>query len=139
MPLKLARVRALLMDVPKYGKLAYCLLRDPRVPRAPKIALLGSLGVIASPLDFPAWIPVVGELDVLALGILAVKVFVDACPQEVVRDHEAALRSGESLFDRDLGVVAGAARDAALSGLDAWGRRRKGDPPARRLLEDAQT
>ena len=91
MPFNFTRIRTLLMDVPRHGKLAYCLLRDNRVPRAPKAALLGALGLIVSPIDLPAWIPVVGELDVLALGILSVKVFVDACPQELVQEHEEAL------------------------------------------------
>ncbi len=50
-----------LTEVPKHGKLAYCLLRDERVPRAPKAVLLAALGVIVSPIDFPAWIPVLGE------------------------------------------------------------------------------
>src|SRR5207302_6183485 len=83
-PFDLSRARAILMDVPRHGKLAYCLLRDPRVPMAPKVALLGALAVVASPLDFPGWIPILGDFDMLALGILAVKVFVDACPRKIV-------------------------------------------------------
>jgi uncharacterized membrane protein YkvA (DUF1232 family) len=62
----LSRAKEILVDVPRHGKLAYCLLRDERVPRAPKAVLLGALGFIVSPIDFPAWIPVLGELDMLA-------------------------------------------------------------------------
>jgi uncharacterized membrane protein YkvA (DUF1232 family) len=105
MKLPIARVRMILGDVPKQGKLAYCLLRDDRVPRAPKLVLLGALAVIVGPLDFPAWIPVLGELDMLALGVLAVKVFVDACPEELVREQEARLKRGESAFDHDIGAL----------------------------------
>jgi len=133
MPLNLARVRVLLMEVPRHGKLAYCLLRDDRVPAPPKAALLGALGLIASPIDFPAWIPVIGELDMLALGILAVKVFVDACPDSLVSEHEAALRRGESAFDRDLQGALGAARTGlatALGGLTIRAGRRP------RIVED---
>ncbi len=54
-------------------------------PAAPKAVLLAALGLIVSPIDFPAWIPVLGELDMLALGILAVETFVEACPEEVRR------------------------------------------------------
>ncbi len=110
MPTILSRAREILLEVPRHGKLAYCLLRDERVPRAPKVALLAVLGVIVSPFDFPAWIPVLGELDMLALAVLAVKTFIEACPEDVRREHEAALKAGESVFDRDLRDTAVAAR-----------------------------
>jgi len=99
-----------LTEVPKNGKLAYCLLRDERVPRAPKAALLAALGVIVSPIDFPDWIPVLGELDMLALGVLAVKTFIEACPEDIRREHEAALAAKDSIFDRDMRDTMAAAR-----------------------------
>jgi uncharacterized membrane protein YkvA (DUF1232 family) len=108
-----SRARRLVFDVPRFGKLAYCLVRDERVPTAPKVALLGSLGLIVSPLDFPSWIPVVGEFDMLALGVLAVRVFVEACPEPLVQEHEAALAAGTSVFDRDLRGLLGMARERA--------------------------
>src|SRR5947208_16461994 len=98
MPSLLARAKRVLLDVPRYGKLAYCLLRDERVPKAPKAVLLASLGVIVSPVDLPAWIPIVGEFDVLALGVLAVRVFVESCPEELVREHEGPRATGTSGF-----------------------------------------
>jgi uncharacterized membrane protein YkvA (DUF1232 family) len=97
----ISRARVILLEVPRQGKLAYCLLRDPRVPAPPKLALLAGLAVVVSPLDFPGWIPVLGDFDMLALGILAVKVFVDACPKAIVEEHRAALQAGESTFDED--------------------------------------
>lgn len=117
------RARSLLFEVPRYGKLAYCLLRDERVPAPPKAALLGALGVIVSPVDLPAWIPVFGELDMLALGILAVKVFVEACPEEIVSEHEAALAANSSVFDEDLRNVLGLARDRAGGAVERWRAR----------------
>ncbi|MDQ6949684.1 MAG: hypothetical protein M3256_26430, partial [Actinomycetota bacterium] len=101
MNLSLRHVRRLISDVPEHGKLAYCLVRDPRVPMAPKVALIATLGLIVSPLDFPAWVPVLGELDLLALGILAVTTFVDACPADVVADNRAAIRARSSVWDQD--------------------------------------
>ncbi len=109
----LARAKEVLVDVPRHGKLAYCLLRDPRVPAAPKAAVLGALALIISPIDFPAWVPVLGELDMLALGVLAVKTFIEACPEEVRREHEQALEAGESVFDRDLRDTVAAAREGS--------------------------
>src|SRR2546423_4217503 len=117
MPFSLARLRAFLFEIPTQGKLAYGLLRDDRVPRAPKAALLAAVGLIVSPIDLPAWIPVIGELDMLALGVLAVKVFVEACPEEFVLEHRRAMDRGESIFDRDLRAGVAGARDAALGAL----------------------
>ena len=97
-----SRAKTVLFDVPRHGKLAYCLMRDERIPAAPKALLVGALGVIVSPLDLPAWIPVLGELDVLALGILAVETFIEACPQEIRREHEALLDAKQSVWDRDV-------------------------------------
>jgi len=133
MPMNFTRVRTLLGDVPRHGKLAYCLFRDDRVPAAPKAALAAALAVIVGPLDLPAWIPVLGELDMLALGILAVKVFVDACPEEVVEEHRAALKAGQSVFDEDWQAATGLARVALVGALRrvAGGRLRR-----LRLLED---
>jgi uncharacterized membrane protein YkvA (DUF1232 family) len=133
MPMNFTRVRTLLSDVPTHFKLAYCLFRDERVPVAPKAALVAALGVILGPLDLPAWIPVLGELDILALGILAVKVFVDACPEEVVEEHRAALKGHRSVFDEDWQAATGAARVVLVGALKrvAGGRFRRV-----RLLED---
>jgi uncharacterized membrane protein YkvA (DUF1232 family) len=100
--------------VPRQGKLAYCLLRDERVPPAPKGALLGALALIVSPVDVPAWIPVAGELDMLALGVLAIKVFVEACPEDLVAEHEARIRAGRSTFEQDLRTVAAFARSGVV-------------------------
>src|SRR6266566_4732930 len=110
MPSMFSRAKTVLFDVPRHGKLAYCLVRDDRIPAAPKAVLLGALGVIVSPLDFPAWIPVVGELDMLALGILAVETFIEACPEDIRREHEAALRAKQSVWDRDVRDTVAAAR-----------------------------
>ncbi len=107
----LSRAKEVLIEVPRHGKLAYCLLRDPRVPAAPKAAVLAALAVIVSPIDFPAWVPVLGELDMLALGVLAVKTFIEACPEEIRREHELALEAGESVFDRDFRDTVSAARE----------------------------
>jgi uncharacterized membrane protein YkvA (DUF1232 family) len=123
MNLSLSHVRTIVAEVPMHAKLAYCLLRDERVPLAPKAAVLGALGLIVSPIDFPAWIPVVGELDMLALGILAVKTFVDACPEEVVAGHRAAIRGRSSVWDRDRAAGAELARDGLARLVQNWRSR----------------
>ena len=109
----LSRAKELLVDVPRHGKLAYCLLRDERVPAAPKAVLLGALLLIVSPIDLPAWVPLMGELDMLALAVLAVSTFIEACPESIRREHEEALKAGESTFDRDLRETYSAAREGS--------------------------
>jgi uncharacterized membrane protein YkvA (DUF1232 family) len=119
MPVNLARVRTVVLEVPRNAKLAYCLLRDDRVPVAPKAALAGALALIAGPIDVPAWIPVIGELDMLALAVLAVKVFIEACPEELVKEHRAAIRRKDSIADRDLRLL----RDLLTREAQAAARR----------------
>jgi uncharacterized membrane protein YkvA (DUF1232 family) len=116
MPGVVSRVTQVVIEVPKHGKLAYCLLRDERVPRAPKAVLLGALALIVSPIDLPGWVPLFGELDMLALALLAVETFISACPEEIRREHEAALAAKTSTFDRDFSDTVSAAR-AGAAGL----------------------
>lgn len=123
MNLSLSHVRTLVAEVPLHAKLAYCLVRDERVPAAPKVAVVGALGLIVSPLDLPAWIPVIGELDMLALGILAVKTFVDACPDEVVAEHREAIRTRSSVWDHDRRAGFEGARDGLGRLVQNWRSR----------------
>jgi uncharacterized membrane protein YkvA (DUF1232 family) len=110
MPSILARAKTVLVDLPRRGKLAYCLLRDDRIPPTPKAVLGAALALIVSPLDIPAWIPVLGDLDMLALAILAVDTFIEACPEDIRREHEDALQTKTSVWDRDVRDTVGAAR-----------------------------
>jgi len=111
MAFNLARARALLFEARRTAKLAYCLVRDDRVPLGPKLAMGAALGLIVSPLDVPAWVPVIGELDLLALGALTVRVFVDACPEEIVEEQRARILRRESVFDRDREIALALAQD----------------------------
>lgn len=110
MPSIFSRAKDVLVTVPRHGKLTYCLMRDERVPAAPKAVLVAALGLIVSPIDLPAWIPLVGELDMLALGILAVETFIEACPSDIRREHEALLKAKQSIWDRDMRETMSAAR-----------------------------
>jgi len=100
------RVRAakrLFVDLPRSLRLAYCLMRDPRVPVYVKIAFAGALVLIATPLvDLPEAIPVIGEIDVLALTALSVRLFIAACPRYVVEEQERLILERRSRFDEDV-------------------------------------
>jgi uncharacterized membrane protein YkvA (DUF1232 family) len=100
---RLRSAKRLLVDLPRQLRLAYCLMFDDRVPRYTKVAFGGALAVIALPIvDLPAAIPVVGELDVIALSLLAVRLFIAACPRYVVEDQERLIVERRSRFDDDL-------------------------------------
>jgi uncharacterized membrane protein YkvA (DUF1232 family) len=96
-------LKRLFLDLPRNLKLAYCLALDPRVPARNKAALAAALGLIVTPyVNLPAWIPVVGEMDILALSLLAARLFIGSAPAEVVAEHEALIRLRRSRFDRDV-------------------------------------
>ncbi|MGH7721404.1 MAG: YkvA family protein [Candidatus Dormibacteria bacterium] len=91
------------VDLPRKARLAYCLMRDPRVPRHTKVAFGAGMGVIVTPfVDLPAAIPLVGELDMLALSLLAMRLFIAACPDDVVIDVQQQILEGRSVFDDDV-------------------------------------
>ena len=100
------RIRAakqLLVDLPRSLRLAYCLMRDPRVPVYIKMTFAGSLVLIATPVvNLPERIPVVGQLDVIALTTLSVRLFITACPRYVVEEQERLILERRSRFDEDV-------------------------------------
>jgi uncharacterized membrane protein YkvA (DUF1232 family) len=111
----LGLLRRIARELPRYGKLTYCLYRDPRVPQRNKVALAAGLIAIFNPvIDLPLWVPVLGEMDALALTVLAVKVFVDRAPKQVVAELEEQIERGSSAFDRDLEAGRGTVRGRAL-------------------------
>ena len=82
-----------------------------------------------------------GELDMLALAVLAVKVFVEACPEPLVKEHQAAIKRRDSIVDRDLGQLRSLLRhEAELAVRRVFSRRRGGgELTTPRVLEDQRT
>ena len=79
----------LLINLPRYVRLAYRLFMDRRVPIRPKLILLASLIYLISPLDLIPDIafPVIGSMDDLAILILAFRYLVASAPIEAVEEH----------------------------------------------------
>jgi uncharacterized membrane protein YkvA (DUF1232 family) len=103
MLLSLRLLRRIARELPRYGKLTYCLYRDPRVPQRNKIALAAAIALILNPVvDVPLRLPVFGEMDAVALTVLAVRMFVERAPKDVVAEHEERIALGTSIFDQDL-------------------------------------
>lgn len=103
MLLSLRLLRRIARELPKYGKLTYCLYRDPRVPQRNKLALAGAIALILNPVvDIPLRLPVFGEMDAVALTVLAVRLFVERAPKDVVAEHQDRIALGTSIFDQDM-------------------------------------
>lgn len=128
MPSIFSRVAPLLFDLPAQGKLAYCLFRDQRVPVRSKAALVGALAFLLGPLDLPDWVPL-GQMEVIPLAVMVVRLFNDTAPREVVKEQRAALQERRSVFDEDWRTVVEAVRRGVEAARAALRR------PEARVLE----
>ena len=80
--------RALAGFIPDCLVLVHRLLRDPRVPRRWKLALLGLVGYLALPFDLvPDFIPVAGQLDDAIVVALVLRRFLRSGGDRPVREH----------------------------------------------------
>ena len=74
--------------LPTYARLVWGLARDPRVPLEQKAVLAGIAAYLVFPLDLiPDFIPVVGELDDLAVLVFGLDWFIRNAPPDVVEEH----------------------------------------------------
>ena len=120
---RLRALKNLFLDVPRQLRLAYCLVRDPRVPVGPKAGVIAALGLAINPVvDLADLIPLVGELDALAVSMLALRVFIALCPSEVVADQERLIAEHRSRFDDDV-------RAGERLALSVWHRLRPRSEP----------
>jgi len=77
-----------LLHLPNLVRLYWRLFRDPRVSRWPKALLIAALAYVALPFDLiPDVIPFVGEIDDLAILVVAARWFIQWCPAAVVQEH----------------------------------------------------
>jgi uncharacterized membrane protein YkvA (DUF1232 family) len=119
---RLRRFKHLVLDLPQQLRLAYCLVRDPRVPVAAKAGVAAALGLAVVPVvELPGGLPLVGDLDAVAVALLALRLFVAVCPSEVVAEQEQLIADRRSRFDED--VLAGERLALAI-----WERIRPGRP-----------
>ena len=90
---------ALLKRLPKYARLAWALARDKRIARGRRAAVLAAAAYVVSPIDLvPGIIPVVGQLDDLAVALAGIRVALGGLPVEA----RSAAVSAAGLSDEDL-------------------------------------
>ncbi len=89
--------------LPTYARLVWDLARDPRVPRKQKLVLGGLAAYLAFPLDIiPDFIPVIGQMDDIAVLILGLDWFIKNAPPEVVEEHMARIAARDDTLSKDL-------------------------------------
>jgi len=90
-------------QLPTYARLIWALARDPRVPTGQKAVLAGIAAYLAFPLDIiPDFIPVIGQMDDLAVLILGLDWFIRNAPPDVVEEHMAKIAAHQDTLSRDL-------------------------------------
>ena len=81
-------------EIVRQGRLVLRLLKDGRVPVWPKLIVPGIIAYLLSPIDLLAD-PVLGlgQVDDVAVLLIGLKLFVELCPADIVREHLDALSS----------------------------------------------
>jgi len=93
----------LVKQLPAYARLAWDLLRDPRVPAEQKLILAAVGAYVLMPLDIiPDFIPVLGQVDDVAIVLLGLRWFIRAAPEDVLSEHLAKISRNEDDMRRDL-------------------------------------
>lgn len=76
-------------------RLAWLLFQDNRVSLRVKLIPIVGLTYLLSPFGLiPALIPIIGQIDVLAVILITVALFNGAAPDDVVTEYLAQLRTG---------------------------------------------
>jgi uncharacterized membrane protein YkvA (DUF1232 family) len=82
----------LLRTLFSHVRLAFRLIREPRVALLTKALPFVAALYVVSPLDFvPDVVPLLGQLDDLGIVLIALEGFLRLCPAEIVAFHRAAI------------------------------------------------
>jgi uncharacterized membrane protein YkvA (DUF1232 family) len=91
---------------PLYARLMLALLVDERTPAARKALLAGAAGYLLIGRDLiPDEIPILGGLDDLVVVVLAVDLFLEGVPEELLDEKLAELEIDRAAFDQDMARI----------------------------------
>jgi uncharacterized membrane protein YkvA (DUF1232 family) len=84
-------------EISRSLRLAWRLLNDPRVSPLTKLIIPAlALIYLFFPIDLaPDLIPLLGQLDDLAVLAIALRAFIALCPPDIVRQHEMGMDAEE--------------------------------------------
>jgi uncharacterized membrane protein YkvA (DUF1232 family) len=92
--------------VPDYARLVGSLVLDDRMPNERKVLLGAAAGYLAFGRDLiPDDVPVIGGLDDLIVVILAVDLFLDGVPDELLREELVELGIDQAAYERDIAQI----------------------------------
>jgi uncharacterized membrane protein YkvA (DUF1232 family) len=91
---------------PMYAQLMIALLLDGRMPGSRKALLAGGLGYLLVGRDLiPDDVPVLGQLDDLVIVVMAVDLFLDGVPEELLDEKLDMLGIERAAFDQDVAQI----------------------------------
>ncbi len=92
--------------VPDYGRLIAALVLDERMPNDRKVLLGAAAGYMVLGRDLvPDSVPILGGLDDLVVVVLAVDLFLDGVPAELLQEKLDDLAIDRVAFDRDIAQI----------------------------------
>lgn len=105
-PFPTDRFTALLRHLPRYGRLAWRLGRDPRIPASRRAALIGGAAYLVSPIDLvPGIIPVAGQLDDALAVLIALRLALSGLSADERSRVLAGVGLEEGALDADMRTV----------------------------------
>jgi uncharacterized membrane protein YkvA (DUF1232 family) len=110
--LSIGRIASLLAFLPVasrapiYAQLIVSLIADSRTPASRKVILAGALGYLLVGRDLvPDQVPVLGGLDDLVVVVLAVDLFLDGVPADLLDEKLVDLGIERAAFDNDIAQI----------------------------------
>jgi uncharacterized membrane protein YkvA (DUF1232 family) len=92
--------------VPSYARLVWALALDSRTPNSHKGLLVGALGYLLLGRDLvPDDVPVIGGLDDLVVVALAIDLFLDGVPDELLHEKLDDLGIDRRAFEQDIAQI----------------------------------
>jgi uncharacterized membrane protein YkvA (DUF1232 family) len=91
---------------PLYARLVWSLARDERMPGRGKAAMAAAMGYVLVGRDLlPDDLPLLGGLDDLVVVALAVDLFLENAPDELLDEKLAELDIAREAYDRDIAQI----------------------------------
>jgi len=92
--------------IPDYARLVTALVLDERMPANRKALLGAAAGYLVLGRDLiPDDVPIIGGLDDLVVVVLAVDLFLDGVPQDLLDEKLVELDIDRVAFDRDIAQI----------------------------------
>lgn len=92
--------------IPTYARLVAALVLDDRMPASRKALLAGAAGYMVLGRDLiPDSVPILGGIDDLVVVVLAVDLFLESAPDDLLEEKLEELGIDRAAFDRDIAQV----------------------------------